>query len=284
MIDKPRKAWIAGLLSFLTIGLGHIYSGEFKKGVLLFFCIQFISLVIFLPVIIFWTNIITILILFFLEISFFLYVLIDAIRVAKKNSASYSLKKYNRWYIYLLLFVFASFIFGPAEKMLIRKNIVQAFKIPSGAMIPTILVGDYLLANKYIYKFTDPQRGEVVIFIPPHEPSKAYVKRLIGIGGDTIEIKNKQLFINNVPQTESYIIHSDSKTLPSDISPRDNFGPVTVPENFLFFLGDNRDNSLDSRFWGFVSKDKVLGKAMKFYFSWDSEEKNVRWDRIGKGI
>jgi signal peptidase I len=160
----------------------------------------------------------------------------------------------------------------------------KAYKIASGAMMPTLLAGDRVFVNKKSYKNSTPQKGDIVVFVPPHEPSKVYVKRLIGVEGDVIEIKDKHLFINNIEQDENYIINSDARNFPSDISPRDNFGPITVPEKHLFFLGDNRDNSLDSRFWGFVSVDKVKGKVVSLYWSWNSDEGKVRWSRIGKSI
>lgn len=283
MVDKPRKAWAAGILSFITIGLGHVYSGEAKKGILFYFG-QAIILAILLPLIVTNFNIYIILISILIGFIYLIFVLVDAVRISKKHSDSYSLKKYNKWYIYLILFVSANFVVQPTIEIVINKNIIQTYKIPSGAMIPTLLIGDRILVNKYAYRNSNPQRGDVAVFIPPHEPSKIYVKRIIGIGADRIEIKDKQLFVNGVAQSESYIIHSDSRTIPSNINPRNYFGPVTVPEDHFFFLGDNRDNSHDSRFWGFVEKDKILGKVMSFYWSWDKNEKKVRWERIGKNI
>jgi signal peptidase I len=174
--------------------------------------------------------------------------------------------------------------------------IVQAFKIPSGSMIPTLLVGDHLFVNKFIYgvklpyfratiiPVTDPKREDVVVFIYPEDRSKDFIKRVIGVAGDTIEMKNKKLFINNQPYADPYGVYDDHTMLPSDVQPRDNFGPVVVPEKSLFVMGDNRDHSLDSRFWGFVDLKDVQGKAFILYWSWDGEEKTVRWSRIAKLI
>lgn len=163
-------------------------------------------------------------------------------------------------------------------------NSYKAYKIPSGAMMSTLLIGDRVLVNKNIYKNSAPQKSDIVVFVPPHDPSKVYVKRLIGVEGDVIEIRDKHLFINNVEQNESYIINSGARLFPSGVSPRDHFGPITVPAKQLFFLGDNRDNSLDSRFWGFVSADKIKGKVVSLYWSWNGDEGKVRWVRIGKSI
>lgn len=175
----------------------------------------------------------------------------------------------------------------------IRTFIVQAYKIPSRSMVPTLLVGDHLLVNKFIYgikipvirktliPITDPQRGDIVVFIYPNDRSKDFIKRVIGISGDTIEIKNKKIFLNGKPYTDTYGIYSDNVIYPASIQPRDNFGPVTVPKESLFVMGDNRDESADSRYWGFVDLKDVEGKALIIYWSWNQEEQNLRWQRIG---
>lgn len=174
--------------------------------------------------------------------------------------------------------------------------VVQAFKIPSGSMIPTLLIGDHLFVNKFIYgvkipyfrktiiPITDPKRGDVIVFIYPKDRSKDYIKRVIGIGGDKIEIKNKQIFLNDQPYTDTVGIYGDALVYTAETQPRDNFGPVIVPAGALFVMGDNRDSSLDSRFWGFVDLKDVQGKAFIIYWSWNSEETSVRWDRLAKLI
>jgi len=176
--------------------------------------------------------------------------------------------------------------------LFIRAFVVQAFKIPSASMLETIQIGDHILVNKFIYgvkiPFTgktlipikEPKRGDIIVFKPPHEPERDYIKRVVGIAGDVIEIKNKKLYVNGEYVTGSYEIHKESDMLSRLSSNRDNFGPVTVPEDCLFMMGDNRDNSLDSRFWGFAKLEKVKGKAMFIYWSWDSHF-HIRWGRIG---
>lgn len=177
--------------------------------------------------------------------------------------------------------------------LFIRTFVIQAFKIPSGSMLETIQLGDHILVNKFIYgvkipfadkaliPIKDPKRGDIIVFTPPHEPDKDYIKRVVGVAGDRIEIRNKKLYVNGEYVTGPYEIHTDTRILPRELSTRDNFGPVTVPEGCLFMMGDNRDNSQDSRFWGFARLDKVEGKAMFIYWSWDSEDFGVRWGRIG---
>ena len=177
--------------------------------------------------------------------------------------------------------------------VVVRTFVVQAFKIPSRSMVPTLLVGDHILVNKFIYgvkvpflrktiiPITNPQRGDIVVFIYPNDRSKDFIKRVIGVSGDKIEIKNKIIFINSKQYSDAYGIYSDNVIYPGSMQPRDNFGPVTVPPESLFVMGDNRDESADSRFWGFVDLKDVEGKAFIIYWSWNREETNLRWQRLG---
>lgn len=182
--------------------------------------------------------------------------------------------------------------------LFIRTFIVAAYKIPSRSMEPTLLVGDHLLVNKFVYgikipvirkiliPFTEPNREDIIVFIYPHDRSKDFIKRVIGVSGDKIEIKNKKIFINDKQYTDKYGIYSDSVVYPASLQPRDNFGPVVVPPHAVFVMGDNRDESADSRFWGFVDLKDVEGKALIIYWSWNSEEKEdilwkLRWNRLG---
>lgn len=177
--------------------------------------------------------------------------------------------------------------------LFIRTFIICAYKIPSRSMVPTLLVGDHILVNKFIYgvkiplirrtivPVREPKRGEIVVFIFPNDRSKDFIKRVIGVAGDKIEIKNKKIFINDQEYKDSYGIYSDSFILPGSMQPRDNFGPVTVPAKSIFVMGDNRDESLDSRFWGFVDLKDVEGKAFIIYWSWNRDEHNLRWERLG---
>ena len=177
--------------------------------------------------------------------------------------------------------------------LFIRTFVVQAFKIPSGSMLDTLLIGDHILVNKFIYGVKNPLNGntwipikkpgrrDIVVFKYPVNPSQDYIKRVVAVEGDTIEIKDKKVYVNGEPQNEEYAIFLDNKILPANLQPRDNMGPITVPENSLFVMGDNRDNSYDSRFWKFVDLKAVKGKAFILYWSWDKEKFSVRWNRIG---
>lgn len=180
--------------------------------------------------------------------------------------------------------------------LFIRTFIVQAFKIPSGSMLPTLQVGDWLLVNKFIYgvkiplvrstliPVSQPERGDIIVFIYPMDRSIDFIKRVIAIAGDTVEIKNKKIFINGSLMDDPYGVHTDNLVIPPSVQPRDNFGPVTVPEGHVFAMGDNRDSSYDSRFWGFVNYRDILGEAFIIYWSWNGDENSVRWNRLGKII
>ena len=177
--------------------------------------------------------------------------------------------------------------------LIIRAFVVQAFKIPSGSMEPTLLVGDHILVNKFIYgimvpftgiKFFDyrkPKRGEVIVFIYPKDQSKDFIKRVIGVESDKILIQDKKLYINDELYNDPYGVYNEHTIIPGHIQPRDNFGPVVVPEGSLFVMGDNRDRSADSRFWGFVTLNKVRGKAFLIYWSWGGFLRDIKWSRLG---
>ncbi len=179
--------------------------------------------------------------------------------------------------------------------MFIRTFIIQAFKIPSGSMLETLQIGDHILVNKFIYgikiPFTDgkvlvsikdPKKGDIVVFKYPEDPSKDFIKRVIATGGDTLQIINKKLYVNDkLVRDKEYAIHKSSQIYSAMVSPRDNLRKIKVPENSLFVMGDNRDNSHDSRFWGFVDLKAVKGQAFIIYWSWNKSKFGVRWGRIG---
>ncbi len=204
--------------------------------------------------------------------------------------------------------------------LFIRQFAVEAFKIPSGSMIPTLTIGDHLLVNKFVYgpripfmdsrifTWKEPKRGDIIVFKYPENEDKNFIKRVVGVPGDKIQIIDGKLMINDQPVLLS------SAPLPSDRSveagasfgkpmvfeeqlgsvkhqiqylvdqSQKNDGPWLVPKESVFVMGDNRDNSQDSRFWGFVKYNKILGKALIIYWSWDGDDRWVRWERIGSLI
>jgi signal peptidase I len=207
--------------------------------------------------------------------------------------------------------------------LFVRTFLVEAFKIPSGSMEKTLLVGDFLLVNKMVYgaeiPFTGkhlpairhPQRGDVIVFQWPLDPTKNFVKRLVGVPGDTLEMKGGELYVNGEHQNERYVSHSEPdmdpsppdfdwqkkylvKTAEAASGPppsRNNWGPLVVPKDEYFVLGDNRDNSLDSRYWQFVPDSLIRGRPMFVYYSYDPDSLDrmswltrIRWTRIGERV
>jgi signal peptidase I len=189
--------------------------------------------------------------------------------------------------------------------LVVRTLVIQAFKIPSSSMEDTLLIGDHIFVNKFIYgyhipftngrilKLRTPRRGDIIVFVFPEDTSKDFIKRVIGVPGDTVEIRRKRVYINGAPLEESYVRFADGDTIDAFVRGRDALPPIRVPPGKLFVMGDNRDRSYDSRFWGFVDMDAVVGEAMFIYFSidWSSGvgwsevwryPELVRWNRIGQ--
>jgi signal peptidase I len=168
--------------------------------------------------------------------------------------------------------------------VVLRIFVVQAFTIPSGSMIPTLLVGDYILVNKFIYHFRTVERGDIVVFRSPENPNRDYIKRVVGLPGEEVSIKGGTIVVEGRTLDEPYILYQQANRWGGWNSARDNWGPEVIPESHYFVLGDNRANSRDSRVWGFLHSGKVRGRAFIIYFSWDSEARTIRWNRLGKAL
>jgi len=180
--------------------------------------------------------------------------------------------------------------------LFIRTFVVQAFVIPSGSMQETLQIGDRILVNKFLYgveipyidmhlmKIRDPERGDVVVFAYPNDPKEDFIKRVIGVPGDRIRIADKEVYVNGELYSNPHAQHTDSRELPAYESPRDNMKEITVPLDSYFVMGDNRDNSYDSRFWGFVKGEAIKGPAFMKYWSWDANNWRVRWHNLGELI
>jgi signal peptidase I len=180
--------------------------------------------------------------------------------------------------------------------LVIRTYLVQAFKIPSGSMEDTLAIGDHLLVNKFMYgtripfadkrmlTIRDPRQGDVIVFEYPEDPSKDFIKRVVGVPGDVVEGKEKKVYVNGKPYENPHEIHKEKDIIPKEMNPRDTFGPVTVPAGSYFVMGDNRDRSYDSRFWKFVRRDQIKGLAFIKYWSWDREKFMPRFGNIGRLI
>jgi signal peptidase I len=188
---------------------------------------------------------------------------------------------------------------GILAVLVFRGMVAQAYQIPSGSMERTLLVGDYIYINKMLYGpevdlgmagrhyyhhrfpgFRKPERGDIIVFRYPVDLRKDFIKRCVAVEGQTVAVRDKVLYVDGVKQVEPYAIHEDDRIIPREFSPRDNFGPLVVPQGHIFMMGDNRDNSLDSRFWGPLPVDLVKGKAIFRYFSWDGDRNWPRFSQI----
>jgi len=179
-------------------------------------------------------------------------------------------------------------VIGIVFVLVFRSMVAQAYQIPSGSMEPTLLVGDYIFINKMVYGpeidihigkhellhhrfpgFRKPKPGDIIVFRYPVDPTKDFIKRCVAVEGQTVQVKDKVLYVDGKRRNEPYVTHVDEHDIPAGQYPRDNFGPIVVPKDCIFMMGDNRDNSLDSRFWGPLPVSLVRGKTIFRYFSWD---------------
>jgi signal peptidase I len=304
MKNKPRRSWVAALLTILfSIGLGHMYSGRLKRGILLFafgqllFLLSAISLTVVAPATSYMIFVVAI------NLAYFIFCVFDAALVARRGREDYQPVNYNRWFAYIGFIVLAGLVDGFLIPGYISANYVQAFKMPTGSMEPTLLIGDRLLVNKRIYREDEPRRGDLIVFKYPEDPEVSYVKRLIGLPGEKIEIRERTVYINDSPIDEDYTQYIN----PGSLS--DRYGPAYIPkkgdafeflesgtkvngavmygevvqsyqdktasytgsyavsQNQYFAIGDNRDNSKDSRYWGTVPRDYLLGRVLIIYWS-----------------
>ncbi len=179
--------------------------------------------------------------------------------------------------------------------LVIRAFVIQAFKIPSGSMLETLQIGDHVLVNKFIYTFYEPERGDIIVFKYPVDETRDFIKRVVGLPGETIEVKNRMVYVNGKPVKEDYAVHGSSS-----FNATTNMSPRHIPLDSYFVMGDNRDNSMDSRVWGFLKRDLIKGKALIIYFSIKPSKNNdpsafkqffldiptiptrIRWGRFGK--
>lgn len=179
--------------------------------------------------------------------------------------------------------------------LFVRTFVAQAFKIPTGSMEDNLLIGDHLFVNKFVYAphwntplhrllpYRDVARGDVLVFKYPQDPGRDFIKRAVGVPGDTLQVSAKQLLVNGSPEDNPFVVHKDrqiypdSPFLPASLRSRDHFGPFAVPEGFVFCMGDNRDNSYDSRFWGPVPRTYVKGRALIIYWSYEAEPNTHEW-------
>jgi len=275
---KKTRPVIALLLSLITSGLGQVYNGKLKRGILFFLIIEFLFISIYVSSgLRFKFNGLILFFAFdFIFLGFYIYVLLDAFRGINPLRVTVR-KPYHRWYFYVAISAVAillnEFILTPILPDI--KNF-KSYWISSKGMAPALVVGDRLVADRKIYKKDKPKRGDVIIFEYPEDPSKDFLKRVIGLEGEKVEIVNNKVYIDDklIDDPWGYFESSEETKYLKEFW---NFGPVVVPKDSLFVLGDSRQSSLDSRIFGFVDPTKVKGKALYIYWA-----KNKR--RIGMTI
>jgi signal peptidase I len=264
---RTRNPFIAALLSLLAPGLGQIYNGKGALGLAFFIiCIA----LPFLWAVSGWPrHFIGLVTLAIATIAFWLFSIVHAFAQARRIKET-GLKKYQTppVYAFFIILSLGLTIFIPARIWMSPLG-VSSYRIATEAMMPTLQKGDFLMADLKAYNGRAPKRGDLVVFDYPQDLTKQFIKRVIAIEGDLIEIKAKQVFIDGEPLQESYKVLID----PRIDNSRDNFGPLKIPANQCFVLGDSRDNSMDSRFWGALPLANVKGKALYVY--WAKDKKRI---------
>lgn len=305
-IKHRRLPWLAVVLSWIMAGLGHIYCGRFVKGLIFTFLVCIFIPVFFgaLSVSPSSVRVIVIILSFLISIVIWLAAIIDSWHTAKHTSASYTLKDYNRWYVYVLLVLMGT---GGSTQIAynIRMALLEAFRVPTASNYPTIVPNDRILANKLAYKHNDPKRGDLIVFFNPENRRQNYIKRVVAIAGDTLEIKDGQLYVNDEQLQRQKLSQSaldnirvevNGEPLEGEVFEEANgdaqykiflagpphnqastdFVKITVPEHHCFVLGDNRNLSYDSRHFGPVPLATIIGRADYLY--WPAQD----WSQFGR--
>lgn len=262
---------MALMLAFLLPGLGQIYAGRVKRGVLFLLIYAIVLIGVFSYFVNPGTRIsFLILGLIPVGIGFSLYILVDAYQCAKQynqvNNLARKISAGKRFFFIAGMLFFYMFNVSPIFINYIRSNVVQAFRLPTATMKPAIMQGDRILVDKAIYKTSEPQRGDIVVFIYPEDIKKIFVKRLIGLPGETVEIKDGRVLINGIalndPSIASLYYYNRGDYAKKGQS-------IRIPVASYFVLGDNSAESMDSRYWGFVPRNYIQGKAFKIYYPFD---------------
>jgi len=265
--EKPRRPFAAAVLALFVPGLGHLYAGELRRAIAVYlgyFLILLALLLSGLP-----KTFPGLLVFVVVLLAFYLWTIYDAARLAS-GKKDYVLKPYNRWYLYLAAIVAASFIGRGALEL----SPVRAFKIPSGSMEPAVRIGDHVYADMAAYRDAKPSRGDLVVFTFPEDPRRQLIKRVIALEGEEIEIRSKTVYLGGRPLTDPWSHHSDSRTTyfgaGQGFPDRGANRPVQkIPPGTVFVIGDNRDNSYDSRYFGPIPLSSLQGRLLYVYWAVD---------------
>ncbi len=285
-----RRWWLAALLSILLPGLGQTYNGQAGKGACFFLGLRAVYWPAACWLIVRRPSFASYVALAVGAAIVGLWMIGDAIVSARRIGDRFVPKRYNRIPIYLAIVV-AAVLASVALDRAIRVTSVKPYKVSSGAMRPSLLGGDHIFVQK---RPASIERGDIVVYEFPEDPRRDFIHRVIGLPGDTVEIREKSVLVNGTPLSEPYVQFAEGKgPVPGVVGGwsreilarvRDNMAPIRVPAEKYFLMGDNRDRSYDSRFWGPVDRSKVKGVAVSIYFSWDNDARQARWSRIGMPI
>jgi signal peptidase I len=266
-VKKKRNPFIAALLSLLAPGLGQIYNGQRALGLVFF--LVFVALP-FLWGLIGWPRqFIGLVALVIVTIGFWLLTIIHAF-IQARRIREIGLKKYQTAVVYApMIILFLGLVIFDLPRIRMNPLGVSPYKIATVAMMPTLHQDDLLMADMKAYDGRAPKRGDLVVFEYPRDLTKSFIKRVIALEGETVEIRNKRVYIDGEPLQESYAVHEDAAIEDT----RDNLGPLKIPAGHCFVLGDNRDNSMDSRFWGALPLANVKGQSLYIY--WAKDKKRI---------
>lgn len=271
-----RKPWLAAILNLLMPGLGQLYCGYLTRGIVLFIVTIIVMNIATAAFVFIEAPPLNVIVMALIALSMGTFLIFNGYMTARKVHSEFTLRPFNKWYLYLILTIgwsFAATFFIPVF------GNYKVYTIPSQNMENTLMVGDYIWADMNAYESKNPEPSDIVIFLFPGDLQTKYIKRCVAVQGDTVLIENKKLFVNGLrfPDEEfTKYIDSTKDGLPKILprreggkDSRDNFGPYLVPIDTYFMMGDSRDNSYDSRYYGAVHKDLILGKLVRIYWSYD---------------
>lgn len=282
--SSPRVGWKAALLSLLVPGLGHVYAGSPGRGAV---CFAATVAAAYAPVPLAFLDALTIAsyeCVVALMFAVRVVGIVDSVRIARSVGPAYRLRRYNLWYTYVATAVGAFLLVSPTRLA------ARAYRIPSGGMLPTVQIGDHVIANLALYPRTSPSRGDVVVFRYPGNRDETYIKRIIGLPGETVAIHHQRVSVNGREIDDPWGFCPDGRAVSdpgADCGPAiklDEMPPRPLGVDEYFVLGDNRQHSQDSRAWGALPRADLLGKVLGVYWSWDAEQLRPRLDRIGRSL
>jgi len=257
---------LAALATLGGVGLGQLYNAQAKKAAIFYITAITLLTIRILPIITF--TFIGSLLFILIGVLFLIWSMIDAFRCAKR-SGEIELRPYNKWYVYAILIVLNSAVVGPVLQSVVFPTPAKTFKILSGSMIPYLRIEDYVVSNLQAYSKEAPKRGDLIVYKRSDNDRGQFVHRVVGLPGEQLEIRNRIIYINGQALEDSWAYHIIPEAQEEMREPRDVFAPVVIPPDSFFVLGDNRENSIDSRVNGFVERSKIISKLVFIYWSKD---------------